>query len=475
MRVAMYVRVSTEEQGDHGYSIAAQKERCSKFIESQGWEIAKIYADPGYSAKNLKRPAMTDLMRDIELDVFDVIVVYKLDRLVRSVLDLHQLLKLFEKNSVKFKSVTEVFDTTTAMGKFFITMVGAMAEWERNSISERVSMGMEQLAREGKWKGGTIGYGHDKIGGEMVIVEEEAQVIRNIFDWYIKEGLSDRTIAHRLNDMGIRTRQGALWTEGKIRRTMKSKKNLGILEYGVRVNKDKAFDVEGVFDPIISRETFDMALKIRYARQKSHGKQATSDYYFSGHLKCARCGGPFKGIKTKQYKRYRCINNLNKQCDFGAISETIIDYQFIQTIEYMIESPEDYRPDDNTNKQDIKKANQIKKELNKISDRRKKWQYAWANEMFSDEEFQMRMNEERNQEEMLKLQMKELNLEEQQTLTDEDIELLKDVSSNWNELSDIEKKQLIQIILDYMVIDINDQLKMTKNYSKLEIKEMHFN
>src|SRR5690606_1814187 len=104
-------------------------------------------------------------------------------------------------------SVTEVFDTTTAMGKFFITMVGAMAEWERNNLSERVSMGMEQLTREGNWKGGEVGYGHGREDGEMVINESEASFVRKMYYWYIK-GLSDRKIAIKLNDLGVTTRKG---------------------------------------------------------------------------------------------------------------------------------------------------------------------------------------------------------------------------------------------------------------------------
>lgn len=475
MRVAIYVRVSTDEQANEGYSISAQKERCSKFVDSQeDWNITKVYADPGHSAKNLKRPAMQQLMNDIELNLFDVVVVYRLDRMVRSVLDLHQLLKIFEKNNVKFKSVTEVFDTTTAMGKFFITMVGAMAEWERNNLSERVSMGMEQLTREGNWKGGVVGYGHDRIDGKMVMIEDEAQVIRNMFDWYINGGLSDRKIAHKLNDMGITTRQGSLWTEGKVRRIMISKRNIGILQYGVRVNKDKSFDVHDVYDPIIDDETFEMGLKIREARRKSKGRQATSNYYFSGHLKCAKCGGAFKGVKNRHQKRYRCINSLNNQCDFGGIAETIIDYHFIRSINNLIKAPNNFNYD-NANKSDINKAKRIRKEMKKISDRRKKWQYAWANEMLDDTEFQNRMNEEHAKEKEYEQQLNELDIEQKGTINSDVIDILKDVSKNWDKLSDTEKKQLIQITVDYMVIDLDLDLKMTKNYDKLKIKEINFN
>src|SRR5690625_534963 len=475
MRVAIYVRVSTEEQANEGYSISAQKERCSKFVDSQGdWSITKVYADPGHSAKNLKRPAMQQLLQDIKLDVFDVVVVYRLDRMVRSVLDLHNLLGTFEKHNVKFKSVTEVFDTTTAMGKFFITIVGAMAEWERDNLSERVSMGMEQLAREGNWKGGVVGYGHDRIDGKMVIIEEEAQVIRNMYDWYINEGFSDRKISHRLNDMGITTRQGALWTEGKIRSIMRSKRNIGVLEYGVRVNKDRAFDVPGVYEPIIDEKTYELSLKIRKARNKNHGRQATSNYYFSGHLRCARCGGAFKGIKKKSYKKYRCINSLNKQCDFGWIEETIIDHQFVKEIRDLIKAPKNLK-EDNVNDHDIKKSKSIKRELNKIAERRKKWQYAWASDMLSDSDFQLRMEEEKKKESEYQKQLSQIDHQKNNEISDEIIPTLKDVSKNWNELSDIEKKQLIQITLDYMVIDVDPDLKMTKNYDKLKIVEIVFN
>src|SRR5690625_2242858 len=120
---------------------------------------------------------MQQLLHDIKLGVFDVVVVYRLDRMVRSVLDLHNLLGTFEKHNVKFKSVTEVFDTTTAVGKIFITIVGAMAEWERDNLSERVSMGLEELARVSKWKGGVDADGQAGIEGKKVIIEEEAQVI----------------------------------------------------------------------------------------------------------------------------------------------------------------------------------------------------------------------------------------------------------------------------------------------------------
>lgn len=116
------MRVSTEEQATEGFSLAAQQERCHQFIESQGWEYDGEYIDDGHSAKNLNRPAMQQLIRDVKEKQFDILVVYRLDRLVRSVVDLHHLVQLFDEKGIMFKSVTEVFDTTNAMGRFFYNL-----------------------------------------------------------------------------------------------------------------------------------------------------------------------------------------------------------------------------------------------------------------------------------------------------------------------------------------------------------------
>ncbi|GGB61289.1 integrase [Lentibacillus populi] len=471
MRVAIYVRVSTEEQSQEGYSIAAQKERCSRFVESQeDWEITKIYADPGYSAKNLNRPAIKQLLEDIELHAFDVVVVYRLDRLVRSVLDLHQLLKLFEKNNVKFKSVTEVFDTTTAMGKFFITMVGAMAEWERNNLGERVSFGMEQMTREGKWKGGKAGYGHDYIDGRMVINEREADILRTMYDWYLS-GMSDRKIAIRLNDMGILTKSGREWNEPKVRYALINQKNIGNLEYGKRVNKDKNFTVNDIYPPIVDIHTFERANTLRKARVKYHGRQVTSNYIFSGTLVCARCGNKMKGIKAKDRKRYRCRGALYKKCDMPTLSESIIEHNFLKKLKQIDFERYELKEQD-LNSDDNKKIKRLHQELDKIKQRRKKWQYAWANGMMPDGDFQDRLKEEQEQEQSIHDQLRKLDYKAPAVINQDIIKMISDAANNWNKLDDMEKKQLIQITIDKIVVD---RIQTPHRMDRAEIKEIAFN
>lgn len=144
MKCIVYVRVSTDEQAKHGFSIAAQIEKLEAYCISQGWELVDKYIDEGYSAKDLQRPAFEKMMDTLKQGNIDVLLVYRLDRLTRSVMDLYKILKILDDNNCMFKSATEVYDTTNAMGRLFITLVAAIAQWERENLGERVRLGMEK-------------------------------------------------------------------------------------------------------------------------------------------------------------------------------------------------------------------------------------------------------------------------------------------------------------------------------------------
>ena len=182
MECVIYVRVSTDEQAKHGYSIAALVEKLEAYCVSQGWELVHKFIDDGYSAKDLSRPQFEKMMKKIKDETIDVLLVYRLDRLTRSVVDLYAILQELDANNCKFKSATEVYDTTNAMGRLFITLVAAIAQWEREDTAERVRMGMEKKTRMGKWKGGIAPYGYKIENDQLIVDEKEAEVVREFSD-----------------------------------------------------------------------------------------------------------------------------------------------------------------------------------------------------------------------------------------------------------------------------------------------------
>lgn len=161
MKCVIYRRVSTDMQVEEGISLDMQRLRLEQYAKSQGWVVVNDYCDEGYSAKNTERPAFQQMIKDMKKKQFDIILVYRLDRFTRSVSDLHSILKIMDEYNVKFKSSTEIFDTTTATGRMFITLVATLAQWERETTAERVRDSMHKKAELGLRNGAKAPMGYD--------------------------------------------------------------------------------------------------------------------------------------------------------------------------------------------------------------------------------------------------------------------------------------------------------------------------
>jgi site-specific DNA recombinase len=328
MKVAVYIRVSTEEQVKEGYSIDAQKQRLSDFIRSQGWELHDYYIDDGYSAKDLNRPNVQRMMNDIRAKKFDVVLVYRLDRLVRSVINLYELLQLFDRYDVKFKSATEMFDTTSAMGRFFITLVGAMAQWERENIGERVRMGMTQKHAEGGRNGAVAPFGYDLENGELTVNPLEAEVVKRLFSLY-QQNNGSLAIAKRFNREGVPKREIGTWNYNTVYYILNNPVYCGKVRWNYRKahghRTGEEVIVEGTHEAIITEEEFNEVQRMRTERA-TDGKVATSDYPFTGVLRCGRCGhamvGSSRKVKNGRKRFYRCLSRFNYgKCDMPVIAE----------------------------------------------------------------------------------------------------------------------------------------------------------
>ena len=189
MRVALDPRVSTQEHAANGYSIDEQIERMKKYCEAMNWTVYKVYTDAGYSGANTDRPALKQMIKDIKRGKIDKVLVYKLDRLSRSQKDTLELIEdVFLANNVDFVSMNENFDTSTAFGRAMIGILAVFAQLEREQIKERMAMGREARAKEGKFHGSCmIPIGYDYTDGKLVTNEFEKIQIQKIFQMYASD------------------------------------------------------------------------------------------------------------------------------------------------------------------------------------------------------------------------------------------------------------------------------------------------
>ena len=191
LRCAIYTRKSTEHGLELEFnSLDAQREACEAYIKSQasqGWRaLPQHYDDPAYSGGNLERPALKQLLADIEAGRVDVVVVYKIDRLTRSLADFAKLVEAFDARSISFVAVTQQFNTTTSMGRLTLNVLLSFAQFERELSSERVRDKIAASRRKGKWTGGTVPLGYDARDKKLVINKTEAETVRTIFRRYLE-------------------------------------------------------------------------------------------------------------------------------------------------------------------------------------------------------------------------------------------------------------------------------------------------
>jgi site-specific DNA recombinase len=226
-RCAIYTRKSTEHNLDLEFnSLDAQREACEAYIKSQaheGWRlIPGRYDDGAFSGASLDRPALQQLLTEVRSGKIDIIVVYKVDRLTRSLADFAKLVELFDQHSVSFVSVTQSFNTTSSMGRLTLNVLLSFAQFEREVIGERVRDKIAASKRKGIWVGGMVPLGYVSRNKKLVVVPDEADTVRLIFQRYLELG-SVRALAEDLDRRGIRTK----------RRTLANGQTIGGIRFGV--------------------------------------------------------------------------------------------------------------------------------------------------------------------------------------------------------------------------------------------------
>ena len=337
-RIAFYTRISTDE--DHQkYSLGAQQERLEAFCKAQygdAWRLHKMFRDTE-SGTHMNRPGLEEMLYDVEARAFDVLLVFRVDRLSRKVRELAQMVDELTKQGIALKSITEPFDTANAAGKMMLQMLGVFAEFEHATIVERTKVGMEKKAKGGQFVGGNVPYGFslDPEKG-LVINEEEALIVRKMFQMYAfgREGV--HTICHKMNEAGHRKRSGEKWDKRVILHMIKNPTYVGKIRW-----REVVYD--GNHDAIISEVLFDKAQSLLKDRVESlSGRRFDNgdERLLSGTIKCARCKGHMVGVTThkkeRRYPYYLCAKRWNTHdCDQDYVRADHLENAIIQDIKTM--------------------------------------------------------------------------------------------------------------------------------------------
>lgn len=284
IRCAIYTRKSCEEGLEQDFnSLDAQREACESYIKSQvheGWSlISTHYDDGGFSGGTIERPAFKQLLEDIKQDKIDIVVVYKVDRLTRSIMDFAKIIDVFDSHNASFVSITQHFNTTTSMGRLTLNILLSFAQFEREVTGERIRDKFEATRKKGLWIFGKPPYGYTKDEHNVLIPEEPyTENVRKIFNLYLEFGSVDKLFC-KLKELNIKSRSGKEIARGLLYKMLSNKVYIGKFKH-----KDKEYD--GQHKPIIDIETFNTVqnLLLKNATNKKHALYSKDGSLLTGLL-----------------------------------------------------------------------------------------------------------------------------------------------------------------------------------------------
>jgi site-specific DNA recombinase len=355
-RCAIYTRKSTAAGLDQDFnSLDAQREACEQYIASRvhaGWYLLPDrYDDGGFTGANLERPAFQKLLQDIDAGKIDLVIVYKVDRLSRSLLDFAQVMRRFDQAGVSFVSVTQNFSTADAMGRLTLNMLMSFAEFEREMIAERTRDKMAAARKRGKWIGGRVPLGYRVEGGKLLIHEDEAVLVREIFRVYQEEKSLVAT-ADVLNARGWRTKKcatrtgkytgGLRWDKGSVHRQLTNQVYVGKGDFQGQI-------YEGEHEAIIDEATFARVQQLlkSQAPEVNGDRRCRLDFLLRGLLRCRVCSSAmsprWSTKRGREYRYYVCTrvaSSGRQACSVRSVPAGAIEEFVVKQIRAIVARPE---------------------------------------------------------------------------------------------------------------------------------------
>ena len=496
-RVAIYCRVSTIEQAEEGYSIDEQNIKIREYCEREGHEIYNLYEDRGISGKNItNRPGIKQLLDDATKDKFDLVIVWKLNRISRKLLDILNIVELLNKYNIAFRSLTESFETETPSGKLQLNIMGAIGEFERETIAENVNLGLTARARDGRWCGGIVlGYDLVEIPNEgkkrrntiLKINEAEANTVRRIFDLY-SQGYGYKAVVNRVNNEGHKSKKNRAFAVSTIKEILQNPVYIGKIRYNVRqdwskkrrnnINANPILS-DGIHEPIIDMETWNKVQVILKERSKKHNKIYDSEFPLTGILRCPVCGAGMTINRSTSKRKdgtrrineyYSCGNWKNKGtavCNSNSIRVELADEYVLNKIMELINDESILRKViDNINKNKstklkpiLEQLEQINKEIEKLTDKKNKNIELFEDGILDKSELSIRVKVINDDIEKLKYREQELKQDLQLAEGDPiPFELVNEVMQRFKEVflnmsTSQQRKQLIHLLVSKITIN----------------------
>lgn len=313
VRCAIYTRKSTAAGLEKDFnSLDAQRDACLDYIRSQasrGWiSLDEAYDDGGFTGANTDRPGFRKLMDHVSAGRIDLVVVYKVDRLSRSLVDFARVMDVLGRHQVAFASVTQNFSTADPVGRLTLNMLMSFAEFEREMIADRIRDKVTGARRKGKWTGGITSLGYTSEGGRLAVVESEVPWVSQVFRWYL-EGRSALEISVLLNDarVPLRTIQKPRpdpWNKDHVLRILRNRLYVG------EIRCEGAF-VAAEHQALITKDCFEQVQRLMKPRHHQPGVLVQNpDYLVRGTLRCGRCEGLMTSASTRRngrvFRYYRC-------------------------------------------------------------------------------------------------------------------------------------------------------------------------
>ncbi|MDU1349274.1 recombinase family protein [uncultured Clostridium sp.] len=497
-RIAIYCRVSTIEQAEEGYSIDEQERLLTEWCSKMDYIVTKCYSDRGISGKAINnRPALKELLKDAENKEFDMVLVWKINRISRRLTHVLEIAETLERNNITFKSYSEPFETDTPAGKMQFQMMALVGEFERGTIAQNVKMGMCAKAKSGEWCGGQV-LGYDLVPLEkqqgakrtktvLTINEKEAESVRLIFNEYAN-GKGYKAITNKLNKLGYKTKKGNNFSVGSIRDILTNPVYIGKIRYNVRqnwsekrrrnINPDPII-TNGIHEPIIDEKLWDKVQAILESKKGKPSRIYDGEYPLTGILRCPKCGAGMVIMRTtntlkdgtkKRISYYACGNWKNKGtaiCNSNSIRvDKANEYVFNKLSELLSNEKMVKSIVKNVNKERHNKVNpakkeleRIDKELEKIDKKKHKLFEGYEEDLISKDEFKERKEELNKMAQILQEQKQPLLVTLSDDVSEEvPYEFIKNILRNFSKVltestSREQQKKLLHMIISEITIN----------------------